>query len=765
MPDNHAPFIADDTMRHYDELSQLGKRYHDGDKAVGAVTEYGNKAWGAGNDSAHGDYAQSMGLGGVGGGLAGLLHEALRNKTEQEKNQTMGRKFMRYAGKGGIGALAGAGAGGLYQAAMGKQALLIPAWGGRDFNAAPRGVGVGLNAGWSHLAGILPVPHAGIDIGGPHHGLQLSGPLPGIGLRAGLFSRPPGLSSTTSYPRSLWATLADNSSDPDELEERKYQEGLKRFKNLREDEIAGGLEYMNPDMAEKLRGSVAKQLFTESRRPAKKPAVKAEKHETAKAAASEWKPVDLAKNPINWSRTLPKADASSKNWQGAGQKPAAPPMVPVNQAPPMAPVGAKSAADDNDNKPNGRKQRAKNRAEDLVPMQGFGRGYADYALPSTFGGTRAGRATMIAKALGQNPDFSVSHPNTDMALSSLVGGTTFGLGGAGIGALLGALGGNPAAGALVGGGIGGMAGSLGGIAGSGMERREQMQNIQDDLANELEQHGTSRLNLKTPQYGVASSLLSPLGGAHRAGQADAYEALKNNTRYAKTPGRTAGYLAAHIPYAGPLLNMGQGIAQNFSARKRMKQDQPEIADNYGLNEFGSAKAAHLRNFGAKVAAFNIGDLTKHLPAGVQSGLSAAGSRLGAMGGAAGAGALGGAALGGLAGLISPGHEDVYDDEGNVVGRQRRGRFGAAMRGALGGGAAGGLAGAGMSAFAPKATEQLGQWLNNQGQKARYQYTMHTPVPTQAQAQAKQNFIDTGAESYTDPATGVSNPAMMAAQRG
>lgn len=188
-------------------------------------------------------------------------------------------------------------AGQLYKAALGnhasaqraneeKQALMIPAWGGRDFSAAPRGVGVGLNAGWSHLAGILPVPHAGIDIGGPHHGLQLSGPLPGIGLRAGLFSRPPGLSSTTSYPRSLWATLADNSSDPDELEERRYQEGLKRFKNLREDEIAGGLEYMHPDMAEKLRGSVAKQLFTESRRPAKKPAAKAEKHEheTAKAA-------------------------------------------------------------------------------------------------------------------------------------------------------------------------------------------------------------------------------------------------------------------------------------------------------------------------------------------------------------------------------------------------------------------------------------------------------------------------------------------------
>jgi hypothetical protein len=551
MPDNHAPYIADDTMRHYDELSQLGKRYHDGDKAVGAVTEYGNKAWGLGNDSAHGDYAQSMSMGGVGGGIAGLLHEALRRKTEQEKNQTMGRKFMRYAGKGGLGALAGAGAGSLYQAAMHKVAIgpvtpekpiapnrflgaaaaedprgflgvgshdhllrateslpmqqmarkaqenhedavgitnrinttlgnnkprLVPAapsyqapalptppaaspprgtgagnppapvqlgkrasnamhktallsWGGRDFSAAPRGVGIGLNAGWDHIYGVLPTPYAGIDIGGPHHGLRLNGPIPGIGFRSGLFSRPPGLSSTTSYPRSLWATLADNSSDPDELEERKYQEGLKRFKNLREDEIAGGLQYMNPDMDEKLRGSVAKQLFTESRHSAKKPEAKAEKHETAKAAS-------------------------------------------------------------------------------------------------------------------------------------------------------------------------------------------------------------------------------------------------------------------------------------------------------------------LRDFGAKVA-FNIGDLTKHIPAGLQKVMPAAG-----------AGALGGAALGGLHGLISPGHEDIYDDEGNVVGRQQRSRFGAALRGALGGGAAGGLAGGALEAYSPGAMGKAQDWL-----KSMYKGKPQSPEQARQEAVARVNAGNPAANAAADAAAG------------
>jgi hypothetical protein len=285
--------------------------------------------------------------------------------------------------------------------------------------------------------------------------------------------------------------------------------------------------------------------------------------------------------------------------------------------------GLKRAADesddeqDNDKEPaapkansgdaagNLRRQRARNRAEDLVPMKGFGRGYADYLLPSTFGGTRAGRATMIAKALGQKPDFSVSHPNTDQMLGSFGGMLGGGAIGAGLGGLAGALTGNldnAAIGALTGLGVGGTGGSLAGIVGSGMQRREQMQKIQNSLAKELESHGTSRMKLDPPQYGALSSLLQPLSGAHRAGQADAYEALRDNTRYAKTPGRTTGYLAAHIPYAGAAVQVGQGIGQNFSARKRMKQapKQP-IEDNYGLEEFGPAKAASAFEFGVKLA--------------------------------------------------------------------------------------------------------------------------------------------------------------------
>lgn len=349
--------------------------------------------------------------------------------------------------------------------------------------------------------------------------------------------------------------------------------------------------------------------------------------------------------------------------------------------------GAKMA--ESDDGKNERKRRAKNRAEDLVPMKGFGRGYADYLLPSTFGGTRAGRATMVAKALGQKPDFSVSNPVSDSALSSLGGGALGAIPGAALGGLLGALSGNPnnaAAGAMLGGGLGGTAGSILGVAGSGMTRREHMQKIQEDLAKELEQHGTSRLNLETPQYGLVSSLLMPLSGAHRAGQADAYEALKNNTRYGKTPGRTAGYLAAHLPYVGPLVNAGQGIGQNLSARKRLKQEQATqpLEDQYGLEEFGAPKFANARAFGEKIA--EVAGMSDR--EGLLAGATGLGARYGG---------LAGAALGGVHGLLSPGEVDDEDENGNPIKRKRNRLLGA-LRGAgaglglglVGGGAAGGL---------------------------------------------------------------------------
>lgn len=337
------------------------------------------------------------------------------------------------------------------------------------------------------------------------------------------------------------------------------------------------------------------------------------------------------------------------------------------------PAGAKSESEG-----ASRRRRARARAEDLVPMQGIGRGLADYLAPGTFGGTRAGRATMIARALGQEPNLSVTNPNTDKAL---IGGM-FGLGGGVLGGLVGGLGGaltgdldNATLGALGGAGIGAGLGYGSGVVASGSDRREEMQHVQDSLAKELEGHGTSRLKLNPPQYSALSSILMPYSGPHRAGQADAYEALKNNTRYSNTPGRHAGYAAQYLgtPYAAGV-GGAQGIAQNFSARKRMKQTpQPPIEDNYGLDEFGPGKAANAFKFGVKLA------MDPRL--------------MGGLGGAA----LG-AGVGGLAGLVNPG----VDESG-----KRKSRMGSALMGALGGAGVGGLGGAAVGHFAPNQTQQFG----------------------------------------------------------
>lgn len=99
------------------------------------------------------------------------------------------------------------------------------------------------------------------------------------------------------------------------------------------------------------------------------------------------------------------------------------------------------------------------------------------------------------------------------------------------------------------------------------------------------------------------------------------------------------------------------------------------------------KTNSARDFGAYVKqSFNIGD---YLPKGLHEHLPGAGLGAGL-----------GAGIGAIGGLINPGEEDEYDDNGRVVGRKQRSRFGAMMRNALAGAGVGGLAGGAASYMSP-----------------------------------------------------------------
>lgn len=176
-------------------------------------------------------------------------------------------------------------------------------------------------------------------------------------------------------------------------------------------------------------------------------------------------------------------------------------------------------------------------------------------------------------------------------------------------------------------------------------------------------------------------------------------------------GSLGAVLAAPLGFAVA----GAGDSDDARKRKKEKQDAGEDMETKKLSAF---------EFGSKVA-FSVDWNALKNPA---------------LGGAAA-----GAMVGGVHGLLSPGE----DEDG-----KKRNRFGAMLRGVLGGGAVGGIGGAAAGHFAPGLT-------NDFMNRLRYQYTMNTPVPTQAQARTRQNFNAAAEEPFEED--GMVNPAMQAAQ--
>ena len=94
-----------------------------------------------------------------------------------------------------------------------KQAFL--AWGGGRLGLHPEGRGIGGELGYTNLLGLLPLPLAGVDMGGPRKGFQMGvtpdtdsefGVSPYFGLR---WNHPRRTGLTRSFPRGLPEVIYD----------------------------------------------------------------------------------------------------------------------------------------------------------------------------------------------------------------------------------------------------------------------------------------------------------------------------------------------------------------------------------------------------------------------------------------------------------------------------------------------------------------------------------------------------------------------------
>ena len=216
------------------------------------------------------------------------------------------------------------------------------------------------------------------------------------------------------------------------------------------------------------------------------------------------------------------------------------------------------------------RQQAKTRADELLNMNSTGGMLADYLTPSLWGGARAGRATQLAQAAGRDVPFSVKHPNTSDVSALLAGGA----GGAVLGGMAGAAMDSGPDGFPLGAALGGGLGGLASLLAMRSRRRSRMGQIRQVAEDELA--SGNPLKPVDPNLGTASSVLLPFGGSHRAGQADAYEALRDDAKYPDMTGRNVAYALAPLIGASPLgmpYEAGMGAYQGLNAQSRVAGKQ------------------------------------------------------------------------------------------------------------------------------------------------------------------------------------------------
>ena len=169
---------------------------------------------------------------------------------------------------------------------------------------------------------------------------------------------------------------------------------------------------------------------------------------------------------------------------------------------------------------------------------------------SPWGMARAGRATTLGNAMGQDVDYSVSNPLKSDMLHALGGGTIGALGGAALGGLSGSRGGLPI-GALLGRGLGAITGSLH----NSFKRMHNVGKIRRDYVDAVNSKKKLNLDAADPKLTALGGLMGFMGGQHRGGAADAYNHLTGGS--AEQSGlREIGRFPT--PFAA-LAAMGEGI--------------------------------------------------------------------------------------------------------------------------------------------------------------------------------------------------------------
>jgi hypothetical protein len=255
-------------------------------------------------------------------------------------------------------------------------------------------------------------------------------------------------------------------------------------------------------------------------------------------------------------------------------------------------------------KPEGKAKKEDKSKRDNEILSGGAARILDY-VPNTWGNARAGKATTLAKAMGQKVDPSVSHPISSGMLRGLKGvgkGLAYGgLAGAGLGALANIITGGGdglnantwygrgARGALAGGfggaGLGALGGGITGLVQNVADRGYNVGKIRDDYNAARDAGQEMDLNAANPNLSRWGALL-PLGGHHRAGSVDALEQL------AGRPARSGG-----IRGAGRVGTLGYGLG-NLGLGAAVGMGSPLSALSSGVGLGLSTLQGGMEGYGA-----------------------------------------------------------------------------------------------------------------------------------------------------------------------